>query len=355
VTGSRVVVVAQAFKESLTPEQVAQALEGAVRDAGLDHPVVVHGSDGGDGLLDALQGQLQRRTVHAAADPLGRPIRVEVGWLDGESAVIESRLVCGLGLLATSERDPLHTSTRGLGLLIADVAAGAGTVYVGLGGSATMDGGVGMARAWGFLPRGASGRELDEGGGALPELERIDVGERPAVRLVGLCDVRSPLTGPQGARLYARQKGAAPDVEERLAVGLERLVDVAAGQELAGRAGAGAAGGLGFGLLHFGEGELEAGARWVLERLGFDELLDGAAMVVTGEGAFDRTSLEGKLTGEVLSRARAAAVPAVLLAPQADDVPAGVVVESGGGRWSAADLAARAGSGIARALRLLGQ
>jgi len=214
---------------------------------------------------------------------------------------------------------------------------------------------VGMARAWGFLPRGASGRELDEGGGALPELERIDVGERPAVRLVGLCDVRSPLTGPQGARLYARQKGAAPDAEERLAVGLERLVDVAAGQELAGRAGAGAAGGLGFGLLHFGEGELEAGARWVLERLGFDELLDGAAMVVTGEGAFDRTSLEGKLTGEVLSRARAAAVPAVLLAPQADDVPAGVVVESGGGRWSAADLAARAGSGIARALRLLRQ
>ena len=355
MSGARVVVVAQAFKETLTPDEVARALEVAVRGAGLD-PVVVCGSDGGDGLLDALQGLLCRRTDHAASDPLGRPIRVQVGWLDGETAVIESRLVCGLGLLATSERDPLQATTRGLGLLIAEVAAaGAQTVYVGLGGSATMDGGVGMARAWGFVPRDVSGRELDEGGGALPELERIDVGERPAVRLVGLCDVRSPLTGPRGARLYARQKGAAPDAEDTLAAGLERLVRVTAGSELAGRPGAGAAGGVGFGLLHFGMGELEAGAAWVLGRVGFDELLEGAAMVVTGEGAFDGTSLEGKLTGEVMSRARAAAVPAVLLAPQASDVPEGVVVETGGGRWSAADLAARASGGIARALRLLAQ
>jgi glycerate kinase len=349
-------VVAQAFKETLTPEQVAEALSGAVRGAGLD-PIVVRGSDGGDGLLDALDGSLQRRTAHAATDPLGRPIRVEVGSLDSESAVIESRLVCGLALLAIPERNPLHTSTRGLGSLIAEVAsAGARSVYVGLGGSATMDGGVGMARAWGFVPRAASGKELDEGGGALSELERIDGGEPPAARIVGLCDVRSPLVGPQGARLYARQKGATPDAENRLEAGLRRLVEVTAGQELAGQDGAGAAGGLGFGLLHFGAGELVAGAPWVLERLGFDELLQGAAMVVTGEGAFDRTSLEGKLTGEVLSRARAADVPAVLLAPQAADVPGGgVVVESGGGRWSAADLARRAHSGIARALRLLGQ
>ncbi len=351
----RVLVVAQAFKETLAPAEVARAVAGAARAARLE-PAVLVGSDGGDGLLEALSPQLTRRTTHSCEDPLGRALEAEVGWLDERTAVVESRLACGLGLLRPGERDPLVTTTRGVGMLIGEaVGAGAETVYVGLGGSATMDGGLGMARAWGWRARDVAGVELPEGGGALADLARLDPGRRPEARLVGLCDVRNPLTGPRGAGVYAAQKGADAAAERRLAAGLERLAELALEEGragLEGLAGAGAAGGLGFGLLFFGAGRLEAGAAWVLDRLGVDELLRGADMVVVGEGAFDGTSLEGKLTGEVLRRAAAAAVPVLLLAPSAAEVPGDVLVESGGGLWTAQELGRRAARGIERAVRL---
>jgi glycerate kinase len=312
---------------------------------------------GGDGLLEALGSKLARRTSHPAEDPLRRPISAEIGWLDGQTAVVESRLACGLSLLDAGERAPLETTTRGVGLLIREAAAaGARRVYVGLGGSATMDGGVGMARAWGWIPRDATGQELAEGGGALPDLAELVPGTRPGAELVGLCDVRNPLTGDAGARIYAPQKGASPREVERLARGLERLAAVAlAGKEsvLPDAPGSGAAGGLGFGLLLFGGGVLRPGAAWVLQAVGFAEALERATRVVVGEGAFDSTSLEGKLTGEVMRRAAAARVPVLLLAPRASAVPEGVLVESGGGTWSAADLERRAAEVIARALRLM--
>ncbi len=358
MSGSRVVIVAQAFKETLTPVQVAAAVERAVRDAGLE-PVVVYGSDGGDGLLEALGARLVRRTVHRVEDPLLRPVALEVGWLDERTAVVESRLACGLSLLAAGERDPLRTSSRGVGTLIKAVAdLGAAAVYVGLGGSATVDGGLGLARAWGWTPVDESGAPLPEGGGALPSLARLEPGKRPGPRLTALADVRNPLTGPRGARVYAAQKGAPPAGVELLAAGLERLAAVAAAAgrgELADLPGAGAAGGLGFGLAFFGEAEIVSGAGWVLEQAGLGGLLEEAALVVVGEGAFDRTSLEGKLTGEVIARAAAARVPVLLLAPRVSEVPAGVVVESGGGVWSSDDLARRASRGLARVVRLLGQ
>ncbi|NIM50024.1 MAG: glycerate kinase [Gemmatimonadales bacterium] len=352
----RVVVVAQAFKETLPSRVVAGALERAVVAAGAV-PQILYGSDGGDGLLDALAPRLERRTTHEAVDPLGRPLQASVGWLDATTAVVESRLVCGLSLLDPEERDPLSTSTRGVGQLILRVAAnGARQVYVGLGGSATMDGGVGMARAWGWTPRDETGDELPEGGGSLAKLAQLDPGLRPEVALVGLCDVRNPLTGPRGARVYAPQKGASPTQVEQLARGMERLAGVAAvagRAELAGHPGAGAAGGLGFGLLYFGDGTLQQGAGWVLRRIGFDAAISGAALVVAGEGAFDQTSLEGKLTGEVIRQAQGAGVPVLLLAPRASDVPPGVTVEAGGGRWSADDLERRAQGAVARIIRLL--
>ncbi len=355
-SGRRVVVVAQAFKETLPVAEVAAALAAAVGAAGAE-AVVLWGSDGGDGLLDAIGSRLLRRTVHPAEDPLRRPVSAEVGWLDGETAVVESRLACGLSLLAQDERAPLTSSTRGVGLLIREVvAAGARRIYVGLGGSATVDGGVGMARAWGWIPRDSSGGELPEGGGALCELASLEPGAHPPAELVGLCDVQSPLTGPRGARVYAAQKGASPADVERLAQGLERLAAVAAAQgegALANAPGAGAAGGLGFGLLFFGCGSLLPGAPWVLQTGGLADALRGAALVVVGEGAFDRTSLEGKLTGEVIRWATEAGVPVVLLAPRATDVPPGVLVESGGGRWSRTDLEWRAEGAVRRALRLM--
>lgn len=352
-----VVVVAQAFKESLSATQVATAVEQGVRSAGRV-AAVVQGSDGGDGLLEALGPRLKRRTVHRVEGPLGRPVTAELGWLDGATAVVESRLACGLDRLAAEERDPLRTSTRGVGTLIRAAAElGATSIYVGLGGSATVDGGLGMARAWGWRGTDRSGALLPEGGGALRSLARLEPGERPRARLTALADVRNPLTGPRGARVYAAQKGASPEEVALLAAGLERLAAVVAeagAGHLAQLPGAGAAGGLGFGLAFFAGAEIVSGAGWVLEQVGFPRLVDGASLVVVGEGAFDRTSLEGKLTGEVMAQARAAGVPVLLLAPRASDVPDGVVVESGGERWSADDLMQRAATGVARAVRLLG-
>jgi glycerate kinase len=351
-----VAVVAQSFKESFSAAEVAKRVSSGVALAGAD-PEVVLASDGGDGLLEALANDLDCVEPVRVTDPLGRSVMASIGWLDQSTAVVESRLACGLGLLTASERDPLRTSSRGVGELVGrGIERGARTVLVGLGGSATMDGGVGMARAWGWVPRDAIGARLVEGGGALVDLTRMDPGESLPISLVGLCDVQNPLTGVAGARVYAAQKGASAADEERLARGLERLVGATAafgGAELAAREGAGAAGGLGFGILCFGTGRLTSGASWILDRVDFTSILARASAVITGEGAFDRTSSMGKLTGVVLRRANGAGVPVLLLAPRARNVPEGVMVETGGGTWSAAELERRAAVATERMLRLM--
>ncbi len=353
----KVVIVAQSFKESIAAPAVAEALDVAARTAGAT-PIVLRASDGGDGLLEALTPCLVRFTKYQVEDPLRRLIEAPVGWLAERTAVIESRLACGLSLLAPHERDPLVTTTRGVGALIRRaVADGADRVFVGLGGSATVDGGLGMARDWGWAPVDGAGQPLAEGGGALATLARLGEGTRPTAHLVGLCDVATVLTGPRGARVFAAQKGASPAATTRLAAGLERLAEVAnaAGAgPVAQVPGAGAAGGLGFGLAFFGNGELVAGAPWVLERVGFSRALTDADLVVVAEGAFDETSLEGKLSGVVISLAREAGVAVLLIAPTATHVPAEVIVESGGGWWSAADVTRRGAQAVSRALRLLG-
>lgn len=350
----RVLAVAQAFKGSLTARSVADAYADGIRAAGAE-PDILLASDGGDGLLDALEARLLAVTEHEVHGPLGGRVTAPVGWLDNHSAVVESRYACGLSVLAGRPLDPLRATTLGVGqLVVAAAEAGAGRIYVGLGGSATMDGGVGMAGAWGVVPRDVAGVPLTLGGGALERLAMLEAGSPPATRVVGLADVRAPLLGPAGARRYARQKGADVAAEARLARGLERLAAVLGerGAALAARPGAGAAGGLGFGLLAFLDAELVPGAAWVLDEVGWADAVARAALVVTGEGAFDATSSAGKLTGEVLARAAAAGRPAALVAPTVLDSPADVVVEQGGGRWDAAALAAHTRAAVARALRL---
>jgi glycerate kinase len=345
--------IAQAFKETFTAGAVAQVYERAIRRPG-GEPRIILASDGGDGLLDALTPVVTRWTSHDVLDPLLRPITVRVGWI-GHDAIIESRLAIGLSVLAAGERDPLRTSTRGLGALVTQaVQHGAKRAYVGLGGSATMDGGLGMARQWGFVPQAADGAALGEGGGDLLHLARVAQGQPPAADIVGLCDVANPLLGPRGARVFASQKGASPEAEAVLDEGLARLVRVVGAGTVADAVGAGAAGGLGFGLRWFANAELVPGASWVLERLGFETAVRAAAAVLVGEGAFDRTSLEGKLTGLVLARARAEGVARVLIAPQAEHVPHGTLVESGGAPWSLDELEQRAYRAVSQALALLG-
>ena len=353
-TEPQVLVVASAFKESFGAPEMATIYRDGAAAAGAE-AVVLLGSDGGDGLLDALGTHVIRTTTHEVRGPLGGPVHPRVGWLDDTTAVIESRLVCGLGLVPLGLRDPERTSTEGLGELVALVAAvGARHAYVGLGGSATMDGGVGMARAWGVVPRDSAGVPLPPGGGQLRHLAMLDAGAPPSLEVTGLVDVGNRLWGPDGARVYAAQKGASSSSADRLDRGLHRLAQVLGdrGRDWAGREGAGAAGGLGFGILAFAGGRLERGAPWLLDRAGFDGLLDRADAVLTGEGGFDTTSLAGKLTGEVIRRARDAGKPVGLLAPTAAGVPDGVVVESGGGRWDAAELTRRTTMLVQRLVRL---
>src|SRR5881409_2802920 len=286
-------------------------------------------ADGGEGtvraLVTATNGGTRRSRVH---DPLGREIDAEWGVLgDGVTAVVEMAAASGLPLLEPSERDPRVTSTRGTGeLILAAAASGAHRIVIGIGGSATNDGGAGMARAFGyrFLDRG--GNELPEGGAALIRLGRID-GQtdprlvRPSIEVAS--DVRNPLLGPEGASaVYGPQKGATPDIVRELDAALARYADVVekwVGRRIRDVPGDGAAGGLGAGLLAFLDARLVSGAELVLDAVGFDKRLDGASLVITGEGRIDRQSAYGKLTGAVAAAARRARVPVAAVAGAVGD------------------------------------
>lgn len=307
-----VLVAPAAFKGTLGPRQVAEALSLGLRRAlpeaqVLQCPI----SDGGDGLLDAVlpPGSLRERVT--VTGPLGQPVSGELGWVDPETAIFESATACGIALLQPNELDPLRATTRGVGELIWEaVERGAQAVVVGLGGSATVDGGTGAARGLGWTFHDASGAALPEGGGSLADLAALGGGWALSARVIALADVRTQLVGPDGAApVFAPQKGATPDGVTRLAAGLERLAQLMAEHgrtDVATLPGGGAAGGLGAGLVFFAGAQLMSGADWVLSRVGFDAALAQADFVLTGEGSFDRTSLVGKASGEVVRRAQAA-------------------------------------------------
>ncbi len=273
-------------------------------------------ADGGEGTVRALvratQGALRTSRVH---DPLLREIDAEWGLLgDRTTAVVEMAAASGLPLLRESERDPRATTTRGTGeLILAAAASGAHRIVVGIGGSATNDGGAGMARALGFRFLDRAGRELPEGGAALARLHHLE-GQtdprliRPAIEVA--CDVRNPLLGPEGASaVYGPQKGATPEMVGELDRALANYADVIetfVGRNVRDVPGAGAAGGLGAGLIAFLDARLRSGAALVLDAAKFDARAGGADLVITGEGRADAQSAYGKLTHAVTEAARRA-------------------------------------------------
>ena len=320
----RIVVAPNAFKGSLDAIQVAEALAAPL--AGRAETVPLPMSDGGNGFLAAVRRY--RPAVLAvtarAPDPGGRWISALWGWHPEEGiAYLESASAIGVHLVDRASRDPLRATSAGLGRLIRTAAGlGAAEIVVGLGGSATVDGGLGMALELGFRFEDGAGRPLlrplD-----LPHLARIVPPDTPPfdrpVRLQALADVTNPLHGPDGAaRAFGPQKGAGPEAVELLAEGLQRLEDawrsdLGAPADLADRPGAGAAGGLGAGLEAFLGAELTSGADWCARLAGLEGALRGAAGVVTAEGRFDRQSLGGKATGHVIALARRAGVPAAVV------------------------------------------
>ncbi len=333
-----------AFKGTLGPVSVARALARGVAAAWPETEIALTPlSDGGNGLIEAYAvhaGGVEE--TYEVAGPLGSPVPARLLRLGG-AAVVESAEACGLHLVTADERDPLRSSTRGVGqLLLAAARGGATEIILGLGGSATVDGGSGLARALGWRFLDARGRSLAEGGGALIELSRIEPpGETLGARVVALCDVDNPLLGEWGAaRVYAPQKGASPSEVEMLEAGLTRLAEVVSDQlgvEVAALAGTGAAGGLGAGARAFLGAELLSGAAWMIERLGLQNLLRGADLLISGEGRFDAQSGMGKVTGRAVEAARSAGVPTLLVCGSVEGpLPPGVTAVDGGGRQLAA-------------------
>jgi glycerate kinase len=296
-------------------------------------------ADGGEGTLEALVdahgGSLRRASV---TGPLGDPVEAAFGLVQGPSGpvgIVEMARASGLGL--ASRRDPLRASTRGTGELIGQACgAGARTVVVCIGGSATSDGGAGMAEALGARLLDGSGRPIPPGGAGLIELARIDLsGLEPAlrsVRVVAASDVDAPLTGPKGAaQVFGPQKGASREDVLLLDRALGHLAAVIArdiGIDVRGIRGAGAAGGLGAGLVAFLGARIRPGVEVVMEAVGFQGRLAAADMVLTGEGRFDASSLTGKVVGGVLAAAREAGVAAAVLCGAAEIRPEGVEVAS---------------------------
>jgi glycerate 2-kinase len=335
----RVLVAPDKFRGTLTAEEAARALARGWRRARPgDEVEELPLADGGEGTLDALVAALggERRTTKVTG-PLGDPVDAAFGRLPDSSGVVEMALASGLALVPERRRDPLRTTTFGTGeLILAACRAGARRVVVCIGGSATNDGGAGVAQALGFRLLDADGRNLEPGGGALARLERIDrSGVSPdveGVEFVVASDVDNPLTGVAGAAaVYGPQKGASPKDVRRLDAAMERLAAVVRrdlGADVASRPGAGAAGGLGFGLMAFLAAELRPGIEVVMDAVGFRDRLGKADAVVTGEGRFDRQSFHGKAVGGVLDAAARLGRPAAVVCGSAETIPDGVPVIS---------------------------
>lgn len=326
-----IVVAPQSLKGSLDAPEVGEAIAAGIRRVWPGAEIrVVPVADGGEGTVRALVaatgGALRQARV---TGPLGDPVTAEYGMFGGEqtrqtqTAVIEMAAASGLPLVPPERRDPRQTTTRGTGeLMRAALDAGARRLLIGIGGSATNDGGAGMAQALGARLLDDRGNELPAGGAALARLARIDVSgfdlrlKDVAVQVAS--DVTNPLCGPEGASaVYGPQKGATPDVVSELDAALAHygeLLKRDLGADVVNMPGAGAAGGLGAGLLAFAHAQLVPGAQLVLQTINFSQTVDGAALVFTAEGRLDSQTAYGKAVGAVAQAARQAGARVVALA-----------------------------------------
>ncbi|MBU4335887.1 MAG: glycerate kinase [Actinobacteria bacterium] len=302
-SAGHVLVACDKFKGTLTAPEVADLVEQGLRRAAPSVPVrSVPVADGGDGTLDALRAAGLSSVPLRVSGPTGEP--VDTSYVaDAGTAVVELADACGLQHLPGHELAPLTASSYGLGEAVrAALDAGYRRIVIGAGGSASSDGGAGMLSALGAVLTDADGRELVRGGGALTDLAHLDLsGLHPALaaaELVLACDVVNPLLGPSGAvAVYGGQKGAAGAVAAQLEAGLERwaaVVEQVTGAQAADQPGAGAAGGVGFGALAVLGATARSGVDLVLDLVGFADLLVGARLVITGEGALDVQTLAGK-------------------------------------------------------------
>ena len=308
---------------------MARGVHAAAPQAEVVSLPIADGGDGTSAVLSAARNGVARETI--VPDPLGRPVRASFALLDGgRTAVLDVATASGLALLQTHERDPLVASSRGTGKLVsAALDAGAQTIILGVGGSATVDGGAGLLAALGVGLLDESGTPIPSGGGGLARLARIDLARmHPALSRIQFrvaCDVDSSLLGPHGAAtMFGPQKGATPDGVLELERNLSHFADViqrTTGRDARSVVSGGAAGGIAAGLFGILGATLEPGIDLVLETVGFDQALAGASLVLTSEGLLDEQSLRNKGPCGVARWAKRRNVPVIALAGGiADDV-----------------------------------
>ncbi|MEV6560816.1 glycerate kinase [Nocardia sp. NPDC051756] len=317
------VVAPDKFKGSLTAPQVAAHIATGLRRARPDIPVVTMPvADGGDGTVDAVVESGFVRFQTSVAGPLGLPVAASFA-MRGEAAVIELAEASGLRRLPIRPtfQTAMTATSYGTGELIRAAATrGARSVVLGLGGSACTDGGVGMMSALGVRFLDEHGRELPRGGAALTRLARIDASDMLQVPVIVASDVDNPLLGPRGAaQVYGPQKGARQSDIDELEWGLARLASIVErdlGADVADRPGAGAAGGVGYAALAFLGATVRPGIEIILDLMSFAEQVEGARLVITGEGSLDPQTLHGKAPVGVARAAAGATVPVVAVAGQ---------------------------------------
>lgn len=320
----KIVIASDSFKGSNTSLTVAGRIEAGIRKVFSDAEVVkIAIADGGEGTVEAMISGAGGRLVTACVTgPLGEERDAFFGILDNGDAVIEMAASSGLPLVPPDRRDPRITTTYGTGQLISKAMdAGVRRIYIGIGGSATNDGGIGMAQALGVSFRDADGAELGFGGAGLAGLAKIDIsGIDPRLadtEIVVSCDVNNPLCGTRGASaIFGPQKGATPAMVAELDAALAHyasIVRTQLGLDLAATAGAGAAGGLGYALLVFTRSTLRPGIGIVLDVCGFDTKAADADLVITGEGRIDAQSIMGKVPVGVGQRAKQLGLPVLAI------------------------------------------
>ncbi|MDD7909791.1 glycerate kinase [Pseudovibrio exalbescens] len=322
----KIVIAPDSFKESLTAMEVAEAIEEGFREIFPDVDYLkLPVADGGEGtvqsMVDASNGRIVEKTV---TGPLGTPVKAFFGLMgNGKTAVVEMAAASGLHLVPQDQRDPLVTSTFGTGELVKTALdEGVEHIIVGIGGSATNDGGLGMAQALGVRMLDDDGVELPAGGGALRSLARIDIsGVDPrlaGVRLEVACDVTNPLCGPNGAsHVFGPQKGASPQVAQELDGYLAHYAAVMKdqlGQDVKDVPGAGAAGGLGAAFMGLFNAVLRPGIDIVMDAVRLAEAVKDADLVITGEGRIDSQTINGKTPMGVARIAKAANKPVIGIA-----------------------------------------
>lgn len=326
----KILVAPNALKGSVSAVEAAERISLGLKQSGLDAVVdLMPIADGGDDTMDVLVASGGEVREVEVLDPLGRPIHSQFALLaDGRTAVVEMARASGLKLLEPTERNPLITSTYGTGQLIAAaIKAGAKRIIVGIGGSATNDGGVGCALALGLRIEDAEGRSVAGSGSSLRRVQRIAIDEMmPELNDVEIwvaCDVDNPLLGPRGASaVFGPQKGATLEQVQELEANLAHFYSLVArtlGIDVRERPGAGAAGGLGAGLMTFLNAQPRSGVDLVLEYLDLPKRLEGVDLVITAEGRMDSQTLSGKGPIGVARRALDYGIPTIALVGSVGD------------------------------------